>query len=271
VAVTDPGPDRIEVAGRTVAFRRAGTGPPVMLLHGGWSDGRQWLGQLHRLADGFDLVAWDAPGCGGSDDPPPDAGLGAYADALAGLAAALGLERTHLCGLSWGGGLALEVCRRHPGLTRSAVLIGAYAGWAGSLPPEEVRARLDRVVREARRPPEEWAAGYLDGFFAGPVPEDVRAAQLRMMMDVRPAGLVAMIRAFAAADLRPALPRIDVPVLVLHGERDARSPVRVARRLHAAIPGSRLVLLPGVGHAVPLEAPEAFACEVRAFLRSIPG
>lgn len=265
-------PQHVEVAGRRVAYRRAGagTGPPVLLLHGGWSDGRQWAGQLERLASGYDLVAWDAPGCGGSDDLPPGAGLGDYADALAGLAAALGLERPHVCGLSWGGGLALELCRRHPGLPRSLVLAGAYAGWAGSLPADEVRARLDRVLAEARRPPREWAASYLDGFFAGPVPEGVRAAQLRMVLDVRPAGLVAMIRAFAAADLRPALPAIAVPALVINGARDARASPDVARALHAAIPGSRLVLLDGVGHLLNMEAPAAFEDELRRFFTSVP-
>jgi pimeloyl-ACP methyl ester carboxylesterase len=267
----DPGVRRVEVAGRAVAFRRAGTGPPVLLLHGGWSDGRQWLGQLERLADAFDAVAWDAPGCGGSDDPPSGTDLGGYADALAGLANALGLRRPHLCGLSWGGALALEVVRRHPGLARSLVLVGAYAGWAGSLAPEEVRARLDRVLAEARRPPEEWAAGYLDGFFAGPVTDDVRDAQLQMVLDVHPAGLVTMISAMAAADLRPVLPEVDVPVLVIHGGRDARSSPDVGRGLHAAIPGARLVVLPGVGHVVNMEAPAAFERELRGFLSSVPG
>jgi pimeloyl-ACP methyl ester carboxylesterase len=258
------------VAGRAVAYRRAGAGPPLVLLHGGWSDGRQWAAQLEGLADGFDVVAWDAPGCGGSDDLPGDPALGDYADALAGLVAALGLERPHLCGLSWGGGLALEACRRHPSLPRSLVLVGAYAGWAGSLPPDEVRARLERVVAESRRPPREWAEGYLDGFFAGPVPDGVRDAQLRMMLDVRSAGTVAMVRAFAEADLRPALPGVAVPVLVVNGERDARASPDVALRLHAAIPGSELVLLPGVGHVVNMEAPEAFERELRRFLTPPP-
>jgi pimeloyl-ACP methyl ester carboxylesterase len=269
--VRDPGLRRADVAGRAVAYRRAGDGPPLMLLHGGWGDGRQWLGELERLADAYDVVAWDAPGCGGSADPPDGADLGAYADALAGLAAALGLDRPHLCGLSWGGALALEVASRHPGLPRSLVLAGAYAGWAGSLAPEEVRARLDRVLDEAARPPEEWASGYLDGFFAGPVADEVRDAQLRMVLDVRPAGLVAMIRAMAAADLRPALPGVGVPVLVIHGGRDARSPPEVGRALHAAIPGARLVLLPDTGHVVNMEAPAAFERALRAFLTSVPG
>ena len=271
LALMDPGLRRVEVAGRAVAYRRAGAGPPVMLLHSGWSDGRQWLGQLERLSDAFDVVAWDAPGCGGSADPPPGADLGAYADALAGLAGALGLRRPHLCGLSWGGALAPgggppapeagAVAR--PG--RRVRRLGGLAGAGGGPRPPGPRGR------RGAQAPEEWAAGYLDGFFAGPVGDDVRDAQLRMVLDVRPAGLVAMIRAMAAADLRPVLPELDVPVLVIHGGRDARSSPDVGRALHAAIPGARLVELPGVGHVVNMEAPAAFEGELRAFLTSVPG
>lgn len=267
--MTAPALRRATVAGRVLAYRRTGIGPPLLLLHGGWSDSRDWRPQLAGLADAFDVVAWDAPGCGGSDDPAAGADLGAYADAAAGLVAALGLDRPHVLGASFGGGLALEVLRRHPGLPRSLVLVGAYAGWAGSLPPDEVRARLDRARAEVSRPPAEWAAGYLDGFFAGPVAEGVREEVLAIMRDVRPAGLMAMLEAFAAADLRPVLPRVTIPALILAGAEDARSPRPVAEALHAGIPGSELVLVPGAGHLLNLEAPEAFDAEVRRFLRAV--
>ena len=55
----------VDVDGRTVAYRRTGEGPPLLLLHGGWGDSRDWRPQLTGLADEFTVVAWDAPGCGG--------------------------------------------------------------------------------------------------------------------------------------------------------------------------------------------------------------
>ncbi len=76
-----------------------------------------------------------------------------------------------------------------------------------------------------------------------------------------------MLRAMARADLRAVLPRIDVPTLVLHGELDARSPLAVGETLHQQIPGSQLVVLPGVGHLSNVEAADAFNSAVRAFLR----
>ena len=79
-----------------------------------------------------------------------------------------------------------------------------------------------------------------------------------------------MLTAFAEADLRDVLPTIDVPTLLLHGEKDARASVPVAEALHAAIPGSELVVLPGVGHYVNLAVPDVFDAEIRRFLGAVP-
>lgn len=224
-------PDDVELA-----FRRTGAGAPLLLLHGGWSDSASWQPQLSSLADGFDVIAPDLPGCGGSEDLPGTPSLDAYADAVAGLLADLRLDRVHVAGLSFGGGLALAIAQGHPGVVRSLVLVSAYAGWAGSLAPDKVAARLQAVR-------------------TGPLPVGVRRR-----------GQVAMAEAFAVADLRPGLADIAVPTLVLTGEHDIRAPRPVAQALHDAIPGSRLVVVPDAGHEVALEAPEAFDREIRAFL-----
>src|SRR5574342_1376998 len=89
------------------------------------------------------------------------------------------------------------------------------------------------------------------------------------MSDIRPQACVTGLRAMAEADLRDILPRIDVPTMVLHGDLDARSPVEVGRDLHRSIPGSRLVVLPGVGHLSNLEAADVLNREVRKFLADL--
>ena len=262
--------EQVEVGGLRVAYRRAGQGPPLVLLHGGLADGREWRRQLEGFADQFTVVAWDAPGCGGSSDPPETWRLPDYADCLAGLIQALELGRPHVGGLSWGGGLALELYRRHPQVPRSLVLASAYAGWAGSLAPEVVQERLERALQEAELPPRQWVPGWLPGLFTEHAPAEVVEEALAMMLEVRPAGMRPMLRGFAEADLREVLPRIRVPTLLLHGQADRRAPpVVVARDLHARIPGARLVVLPGAGHQCDMEAPERFNAEVRSFLRSV--
>jgi pimeloyl-ACP methyl ester carboxylesterase len=78
-----------------------------------------------------------------------------------------------------------------------------------------------------------------------------------------------MARAFAEADLRDVLAHIAVPTLVLYGDADQRVPLSVAKDLRARIPGSRLVVMPGVAHQSNMDAPDLFNHEVRAFLRSL--
>jgi pimeloyl-ACP methyl ester carboxylesterase len=261
--------ERVDVEGLTIAFERAGDGPPLVLLHGGFTDHRAWRWQLESLSDAWTVVAWDAPGCGGSSDPPAGFGLGDYADCVAGLVAALGLQRPHVGGLSFGAGLALNVYERYPELPCSLALAGAYAGWGGSLSPQEVEARLARAVVDADRPPEQWVEDYLPTFFAGEVPQEAVDELVAMMLDTRPAGMLPMLHAFAEADLRPVLPRIALPTLLLYGDADVRSSLAVAEELHAAIAASQLVVLPGVGHVCNVEAPDAFDAELRRFLLSV--
>ena len=107
------------------------------------------------------MVAWDAPGCGRSSDPPETFGMPEYADCLAAFIDALGLERPHVLGLSFGAVLALELYRRHPLVPRTLVLASAYAGWAGSLPAEVVEAapRSRRCGRPTCRPISSCRAG----------------------------------------------------------------------------------------------------------------
>ena len=259
--------NEVEVGGLRIAYVRDGTGPPLVLLHGGFGfDSRSWRRQLDALSDAYTVVAWDAPGCGRSSDPPPTFRLPDYADCLAGFIGGLGLSRPHVLGLSFGGALALQLFGSHPALPRTLILAGAYAGWAGSLTTEEVERRVARLAGDMQRPPEEWIPSYLPGLLTEAAPPEMAEEVKSLMSGVRPAANQAMLQAMAEADLRDVLPRVDVPTLLLYGDRDLRSPVDVGRALHEGISGSSLVILPGVGHFSSVEGAEQFNREVRSFL-----
>ena len=85
------------------------------------------------------------------------------------------------------------------------------------------------------------------------------------MLAFHPAGFREMARA-SAEDLRDVLPRIEIPTLLVYGDRDVRAPLTVAQDLHAAIAGSTLVVIPDTGHACNMEATDAFNSAVRSFL-----
>jgi pimeloyl-ACP methyl ester carboxylesterase len=261
----------VEVAGLRVAFRRQGAGQSLLLLHGAVSDSRVWRVELESLSDAFTVVAWDAPGCGASSDPPEHFRMADYADCLARFIDALGLDRPHVLGHSWGSTLALELYRQRPTLVRSLVLVGAYAGWAGSLPPTDVEQRLQFALGIANLGPNEFDPASMPGLFSDAMPQDRAKELARIMSEIRPVGTRTMAYALAEADLRDVLPRIDVPTLLLYGDADQRSPLRVARELHACIPRSTLTVMPGLGHECYLESATTFETEIRKFLLGLEG
>lgn len=191
-----------------------------------------------------------------------------FADVLSRFIEALGVRRGHVLGHSWGSTLALELYRRRADLVRTLILVGGYAGWAGSLPPEEVDRRLAfaRGVAETVRS-NEWDPTSMPGLFSDVMPPERASELTAIMSEIRPAGTLAMAHALAESDLRDMLGRIIVPTLLVHGDADERSPLAVADDLNASIPGSTLTVLPGLGHECYLEDPTAFEQAVHAFLR----
>jgi pimeloyl-ACP methyl ester carboxylesterase len=259
--------ETIAVDGLRIAYERAGTGPPLVLLHGYVGDGPTlWRRQLDELCDQFTVVAWDAPGAGGSSDPPESFGMAGYADCLAGFINRLRLGRPHVAGLSFGGALALALYRRHPAIPATLILASAYAGWGGSLPAEVAEQRLQQALVLADLSPEEFVGALLPTMFSDGTPPESVDAFGASMLAFHPAGFRAMARA-SAEDLRDVLPLIGVPTLLVCGDKDVRAPRTVAEDLHAAISGSTLVVLPNTGHVCNIEAPEAFNRAVRSFLR----
>ena len=261
--------EHVDAVGLRIAFQQRGQGPCLLLLHGAVSDSRVWRLQLDSLSDAFTVVAWDAPGCGGSSDPPEHFRMAQYAECLGGLIDALGLQQPHVLGHSWGSALALELYRQRPTAVRSLVLVGAYAGWAGSLPPDEVEQRLQFALRVADLAVGTFEPSSMPGLFSDAMPRKRADELATIMSEIRPAGTRTMAYALAEADLRDVLPRINVPTLLLYGDADERSPLSVAEALHSSIPRSTLTVMPGLGHECYLESAETFDTELRDFLRTI--
>ena len=192
--------------------------------------------------------------------------MAGYADSLAGFVDRLGLERPHVAGLSFGGALALELCRRHSGIPMTLILASAYAGWAGSLPADVAEQRLHQALALAKLSPDEFVAALLPTMFSEAAPPESVDDFGATMQAFHPAGFRAMARA-SAEDLRGVPPHVNVPTLLVYGDKDVRAPLTVAEDLHAAIAGSTLVVLPDTGHLCNIEATEEFNRAVRDFLR----
>jgi pimeloyl-ACP methyl ester carboxylesterase len=259
----------VEAGGIRIAYERVGEGPPLVFVHGAAADSRMWEPQLAGLADEFTVVAWDEPGAGRSSDLPEGFDLADFADGLAALLRALELGPSHIAGLSWGGTILLELYKRHPGLVATLIMIDTYAGWKGSLPADEVRARVAgaRTMLAAR---DEEFDPKLPGLFANDPPEQFVPLLTAIAADVRPATLRQELAIMAETDLSDLLPHIAVPTLLIWGQHDARSPLIVARQFEQAIPDPTLVVIEGAGHMSNLERPERVNDAVREFCLAHP-
>jgi len=145
--------DTVRANGLEIAYRRVGEGPLLVFVQRAGEDGRTWQPQLAALTGEFTIVAWDEPGAGRSSELPAEFALADYAHCLAALIQALALGPARVAGVSWGGTSVQELYRHHAELVTSLILIGTYAGWTGSLPEEEVRARVDSA-QEMRAAPD---------------------------------------------------------------------------------------------------------------------
>jgi pimeloyl-ACP methyl ester carboxylesterase len=255
----------VEVNGLSIAYERIGDGPVLVLLHGFTQDSRVWRPQLESLSDHFTLIAWDAPGAGQSPDPPETFGIRDWAHSLAGLLDACGVQQAHILGLSWGGLLAQEFYRQYAERVLSLVLADTYAGWKGSLPEPIPQERLAACLQDASLPPSDFVRKYLPGMFSEFPSQEVQERLAMIMADFHPLGFRLMATALAQADTRDLLPHIRVPTLLLWGDADTRSPMRVAYQLRDAMPTARLAVISEAGHVSNLEAPAQFNAEVLPF------
>lgn len=257
----------VEVDGLRIAFRCDGAGPPLLLLHGAFADSREWVRQFDAFSERFTVVAWDAPGCGESDDLPDGTfGLDRWVHILSGFIRAMGMEQPHVLGLSMGSMLALALHVEHPECARSLVLASAYAGWAGSLTPEQVQQRISQTLLDLERPAEQVAREFVATLLPADAPPALIEEQITMVRQARPETTRSLIRDLGPVDLRSALSRVSVPTLLLYGDADTRAPAQIATAMHATIPGSTLVQIPGLGHCGHIQAPEKWNNAVLGFL-----
>jgi pimeloyl-ACP methyl ester carboxylesterase len=264
------------VGGHALTYRRAGGGDPVVLVHGFLAHSFVWEGVLQRLAPRYDVTAIDLLGCGGSDKPVDvDLGVAAHAARLLAFLDALGIERAHLVGHGLGGAMVLLAGAQAPSRVRTLTAVNVAGYGQGATPLVRLfawrhlpgsglavlRALGPLLVRRRFGPGAHVHEGLVEAFTA-PYPDRKTLASLqRFARDV--AG-----RDELSAG-RHALCHLTVPTTLVWGMNDHFRSFHAAERLHQDIPGARLVRIPGAGHLVQLQEPQALTeVLVQAFRRA---
>ena len=240
--------------GHRLRVARLGSGPPAVLLHGYPENLRIWCELAPRLADRFEVIAFDWPGMGYSDAWPGGAAPAHKAEQLRALLDHWGIERAGLIGMDMGGQPALSFAASHPGRTRFLVVMNSLVfgdeetsweirilrkfGWNRFIlrrMPRAVFRRAERTFLPAGvRLPEELRSDFWESF---------RQAEVRRFISKMCAGYQGKL-----GTLPEIYKRIACPALVLWGERDRHFPPAHARRLHAAIDSSELKIIPEAEH-----------------------
>lgn len=269
-------PERITVRGG-LALRAVerGEGPPILLIHGFTGSIDAWGDRiLGGLAETHRVIAVDLPGHGRSDAPtePAPYALGEVVAALAELLGEMGAPRAHWIGYSMGGRIALGAALLAPERVDRLVLEGASPGLEDE---DERKARREQDEALAKRLEREGIAPFVDAWAELPLfetqrrlPEAVRAAQKERRLRNDPAALAACLRGLGTG-VQPSfwdrLGDVRARTLLVTGEEDGKF-TDVAEQMARRIPECRQVVVPGVGHAVHLEASGAWLEAVRGWV-----
>ena len=256
--------------GRRLAWREAGTGAPLVLLHG-WCFSSQVFAEAFAVfsAD-YRVLAPDLPGHGVSD-PAADDGFATLAADLREWLTALSLDRIRLLGWSLGGQVALELAAAPPPAQVERLLLVAVtprfcaaADWLHGLPEGQVRA----MERQLQRDYPATLRDFRERMLAGEELPPARCQRIAALSGPppSPAEALATLAALRRADQRHCLAALDCPTLVQHGELDTITLPGAALALAEAIPGARLELLPGIAHAPFLSRPNEVFARWRTFL-----
>jgi len=266
---------RVRSAGLDWHVERAGRGPTLLLLHGTGAAARSWAGLSPLLcAAGFEVLAPDLPGHGGTTAlSRPRCSLPGMAEALRGLLQTL--DRAPVAAIGHSAGAAL--CARlaldgAPGLERMVWIGGAllpFSGLTGLVAPV-----LARLLARAPLLPQLAAWGAGDGAAVerlidttGSVLDAGGIAAYRDLLrqPAHVSGALAMMAGWDLAPMRRELPRLALPVLMLHGQRDRAVPAAQAAAVARLLPQGTLLPLDGLGHLAHEEAPARVAALIEGW------
>jgi 3-oxoadipate enol-lactonase len=250
-----------------VAWFEVGRGEPLVLIHGLADDHRAWRRALPGLMLGQRVLLYDLRGHGGTSLGLPDGTLRQLGLDLVSLLDAAGIDRADIAGFSLGGTIAMRVAIDHPERVRGLVLV-ATSSRVGRAAAEWYRERVDMVERADPVLRETLDRDTADVYAQSPGElEDGLLIRRQSTADPRGYGnACAAMAALNAQPLDPELDRISAPTLIVASELDRHCPPKAAEIIATGIRGSRLEVIDGAGHPIPVEKPHELARSIDAFL-----
>lgn len=253
-----------DINGIELSVEQAGSGPPLLLLHGFTGSAANWSEHARVFAASFTTYAIDLIGHGRSESPPDPQRyrVERCVDDLTVLLDRLGIETTGLLGYSMGGRVALRLALAVPARIRALVLESTSPGIVDAA-ERAARVRSDEALADAIE--RDGLEAFVDRWENLPLfasqrglPLDVQQRHRVQRLRNNPLGLANSLRGMGAGAMEPVWNRLGtlrMPASLLVGELDENY-VRLAHEMGQSMPNARVIVVPGAGHAVHLEAPE---------------
>jgi len=248
------------------AFSVEGDGPPLVLIHGIGASRHSWDGLVAHLRKDFRCISYDLRGHGKSPLPKPPYTLDDLVVDLEELRRELNIERMHLAGHSLGGMIGPAYARAHP---ERVLSLGLYSTAAFRTDDDSAKVRgVVAAMRSKGIAPvlETLKDRWFTPEFAARCPEVIER-RMRQVIETDPDVFLSVFDIYAETEMSPWIGEIRHPSLVLTGENDGGCNPRLNRLIADAMPNAELEILPGLRHAILLEAADVVAGPVGAFLR----
>jgi 3-oxoadipate enol-lactonase len=239
--------------------------PVVTLSHSLATDLSMWDPQMDALRARYRVLRYDTRGHGGTDAPAAAYTLDQLADDASALLKALGIAKTHWCGLSMGGMIGQTLALKRPELFLTLSLCDT----SSRIPAEAKPLWAERIKTAETKGMESLVEPTIGRWFTAPFRErrrDVVGRVEAMIRSTPPRGYAGCCAAISALDLTDRISAISVPTLIVVGEDDQGTPVAASRVMNERIKGSELVILPSAAHLSNMEQPEAFTAALTRFL-----
>jgi 3-oxoadipate enol-lactonase len=250
-----------------VAWFEVGRGEPLVLIHGLADDHRAWRRALPDLVLRHRVLMYDLRGHGETSLGRPDGTLTQLASDLASLMESIGVDKADVAGFSLGGTIAMRMAIDHPEKVERLVLV-ATSSRVGRSAADWYRRRVEMVEREDPELRETLDRDTADVYAEAPS-ELQHGLLIRRQSTADPRGYAnacAAMAALNAAPLDPELGRISAPTLIVASELDRHCPPKAAEIIAAGIRGSRMEIMAGAGHPIPVETPRELAGSMNSFL-----
>lgn len=252
---------KISVNGINVNYKIAGEGPAILVLHGWGGSSDSWIEVQKILAkEGFQVICPDFPGFGKTPSPPEPWGIRDYTDLILEFLKKLGVENFFLLGHSFGGRISIKFTARFPEKIKKLILCDS----AGVKPKPGLKTRI--IYWLAKIGNAVFTPKHLTRFKDGA--RNFFYIFLRNKDYIKANGVMKeTIKKIFEEDLLPDLSNIKTKTLLIWGQIDRMVPLRYAYIFKENIRGSRLEILPKVGHSPHLEIPEKFSEIISKFLK----